>query len=80
LLIRSLDTQKFSEAYRWFLQAAKKRFPGAGRGATLGYLLNDLSRKKKSKRTPPCKIGSLKSHKVYEDCFAINAGNAKAAA
>ena len=29
LFIRSLDTKKFPEAYRWFLQAAKQRFPCA---------------------------------------------------
>ena len=29
LLIRRLDTKQFAEAYRWFLLAAKQRFPGA---------------------------------------------------
>ena len=29
LLIRRLDTEKFPEAYKWFLLAAKQRYPGA---------------------------------------------------
>ena len=35
LLIRSLDTKQFPEAYKWFLLAAKQRYPGAGHNVRL---------------------------------------------
>ncbi|MEL0106252.1 MAG: tetratricopeptide repeat protein [Rhodospirillaceae bacterium] len=35
LILRSLDTKKFPEAYQWFLLAAKQNFPGAGHNVRL---------------------------------------------